>query len=69
MDLDIDEILCISLNIDEIEKVPIHKNAFDGMSNLRFLKFTKVRWSGRKSLDGIYPKDSMIFPINLRLIH
>ncbi|EFH53401.1 predicted protein [Arabidopsis lyrata subsp. lyrata] len=55
-------VLGISLDIDEIDEVHIHENAFKGMRNLFFLKFftkrqkKEIRWHLSKGFDHFPPK-------------
>ncbi|CAN7043733.1 unnamed protein product, partial [Brassica rapa subsp. trilocularis] len=61
-----EKVLSISLDIDEIDELYLHKNAFTGMHNLRFLKiysklFREVKLQLPENFDYLLPK--------LKLLH
>ncbi|XP_020867167.1 disease resistance protein RPS6 isoform X1 [Arabidopsis lyrata subsp. lyrata] len=63
-----EKVLGISLDIDEVKKVRIHKNAFDGMTNLRFLKFYKSSLERKKGFRWDLPERFNDFPDKLKLL-
>lgn len=56
------------MDIDEVKKVRIHKNAFDGMTNLRFLKFYKSSLERKKGFRWDLPERFDDFPDKLKLL-
>uniref|UniRef100_A0A1J3FHX6 ADP-ribosyl cyclase/cyclic ADP-ribose hydrolase n=1 Tax=Noccaea caerulescens TaxID=107243 RepID=A0A1J3FHX6_NOCCA len=44
------KVLGIALDMDEIDVLRIHKEAFNGMSNLRFLKMYNKKWNQQKEV-------------------
>ncbi|KAG7536181.1 NB-ARC, partial [Arabidopsis suecica] len=67
-DIGTEKVLGISLDIDEVKKVRIHKNAFDGMTNLRFLKFYKSSLERKKGFRWDLPERFNDFPDKLKLL-
>lgn len=64
-----ENVLGISLDLDEINKLQIHENAFEGMSNLRFLKFYKKSLEQKKEVRWInLPERFNDFPDKLKLL-
>ncbi|KAH0939375.1 hypothetical protein HID58_006836 [Brassica napus] len=62
------QILGISMNLDEISMVRIHENAFDEMTNLRFLKFYKKSLERKKEVRWLLPERFDNFPDKLKLL-
>ncbi|XP_018441634.1 disease resistance protein RPS6 [Raphanus sativus] len=58
----------ISLNLDDISMVRIHENAFDEMTNLRFLKFYKKSLERKKEVRWLLPERFDNFPDKLKLL-
>lgn len=63
-----EKVLGISLNLDEVDKMRIHENAFEGMSNLHFLKFYKNSLERKKEVRWQLPKRFNEFPDELKLL-
>ncbi|ESQ39792.1 hypothetical protein EUTSA_v10001229mg, partial [Eutrema salsugineum] len=63
------KVLGISLDMDEIEELLIHKNAFKGMRNLFFLKIYNGKvWEEKKKMKWYIPEGLDYFPPTLRLL-
>ncbi|EOA14874.1 hypothetical protein CARUB_v10028200mg [Capsella rubella] len=65
---DTQNVLGISLNLNEIDELEIHKKAFKNMRNLRFLKFYTNSWEGVKEVKWILPDEFDEFPTKLKLL-
>ncbi|CAN7002346.1 unnamed protein product [Brassica oleracea var. botrytis] len=61
-------VIGISMNLDEISMVRIHENAFDEMTNLRFLKFYKKSLEMKKEVRWLLPERFDNFPDKLKLL-
>ncbi|XP_013707590.1 disease resistance protein RPS6-like isoform X2 [Brassica napus] len=61
-------VIGISMNLDEISMVRIHENAFDEMTNLRFLKFYKKSLERKKEVRWLLPERFDNFPDKLKLL-
>ncbi|CAN6858715.1 unnamed protein product, partial [Brassica oleracea] len=62
------EVLGISLDLDDIDEAQIHEKAFTRMSSLHFLKFYKKSLGGKKEVIwGKLPK-TLYFPEELKLL-
>ncbi|KFK31684.1 hypothetical protein AALP_AA6G145800 [Arabis alpina] len=61
-------VLGISLDIDEIDELRIHKKAFKGMQNLRFLNIYTKTWDHNKEVRWHLPEGFNFLPHKLRLL-
>ncbi|VVB08157.1 unnamed protein product, partial [Arabis nemorensis] len=62
------KLIGISLDIDEIDELRIHKEAFKGMRNLRFLNFYTNKWDRKKEVRWHLPEGFDYLPPKLRLL-
>ncbi|KAF8117174.1 hypothetical protein N665_0012s0178 [Sinapis alba] len=62
------KVLGIALDMDEIDELHIHENAFKGMHNLLFLKIYTKKWDQKKEVRWHIPKGFSYLPHKLRLL-
>uniref|UniRef100_A0A1J3JX92 ADP-ribosyl cyclase/cyclic ADP-ribose hydrolase n=2 Tax=Noccaea caerulescens TaxID=107243 RepID=A0A1J3JX92_NOCCA len=62
------KIIGISLDIDEIDRLQIHKKAFKGMRNLRFLNIYSKKWDKKKEVRWHLHEGFNYLPPKLRLL-
>ncbi|CAH2066158.1 unnamed protein product [Thlaspi arvense] len=62
------KIIGISLDIDEIDELEIHKETFKGMRNLRFLNIYTKKWGQKKEGKWHMQEDFDYLPPKLRLL-
>ncbi|CAH8278064.1 unnamed protein product [Arabidopsis lyrata] len=63
------KVIGISLDLNEIDELEIHKKAFKNMHNLRFLRFHINSWEREKEVEWNLPKKIDAFPPKLKLLN
>lgn len=62
------KVLGITLDMDEIDELHIHENAFKGMHNLLFLKVYTKKWDKKTEVRWHLPKGFNYLPHKLRFL-